>query len=263
MRRGTEGHASRAAGAWPVLAWIPALLALCVAGLHGQEPDSSAVLTGTVVSAMTGGPLEGAAVSLVGARHGVHTDERGRFTLTGLEAGRDTLEVELLGFSSKRLPIDLAADRLTTVTLLLSETVLRMEEIRVTVKRDNRGKLREFYDRMERGFGYFLTPEDVERRDARSTSDLLRGVPGVSVGANDIYGAQVRITRRSVSSHCRQPRVYLDGQVAEDFRIDDLPAEDVLAVEVYRGASETPPLFKFRGATCGTLVFWTRDGRSR
>lgn len=262
-RRFAGRAARRARGAGSLLLASLALLAIPAGRLGGQSPDTSAVLTGTVVSALTGGPLEGAAVSVKGAPRAAYTDDRGRFSLMGLPPGRNTVDVAMIGFSKQQLPIELAPDGVTRVTLLLSRTVLEMEEISVTVRRDRVGKLREFHEREERGFGYFLTPEDVERRNARFTSDLLRGVPGVSVGAHSIYGTEVRIGRRSVNAHCRQPTVYIDGRLAMDFKIDDLESEDVLAVEIYRGAGETPPLFKFGGATCGTVVFWTRDGLSR
>lgn len=40
--------------------------------------------------------------------------------------------------------------------------------------------------------------------------------------------------------------------------IDQFSAVELDAIEVYRGASETPIEFGGRGAGCGTVLLWTR-----
>jgi hypothetical protein len=56
-----------------------------------------------------------------------------------------------------------------------------------------------------------------------------------------------------------QPMVWLDGQRAPGVEIDDLRKDDIQAIELYRGASVTPPQFATSGVTqCGAVVVWTR-----
>lgn len=210
---------------------------------------------------MTGGPLQNARVVLASSGRGSITDSTGHFALRNVPAGRDTLSVSLIGFAEQRVPLTLEPRRVTNVTLLLSETVLKVEDITVTVEERRTGKLAGFEERRKEGFGHFITPEQIEKRNPQHGSDLLRQVPGVSVGPYRFGRAPVRITRRA-SGNC-DPTYYVDGVAQQGFHIDDLNRDDILAIEVYRGPSETPPQFLFRYGGCGAIVIWTQEGGTR
>lgn len=230
---------------------------------QAQEADSTtATLSGRVVSAMTGGPLGDARVVLKGSGRGAFTDSAGRFTIRDAPAGRDTLQVSLIGFAEEQVPLTLRPDHRTQVTLMLSETVLRVEDITVEVRSPRRelGKLSGFWDREKQGLGEFITPREIEEADPQNGSDLLRMVPGIRVGAVRFGRAPVTFSR---SRQGCPPTYFLDGVLRQDMHIDDLNRDDLLAIEVYRGASEVPPQFKFGGRSCGTIVIWTREGRDR
>lgn len=256
----------RRASAASVAAAAAALLFLVPAALAAQEQeeaarDSTATLTGQVVSAMTGGPLENVRVVLKRSGFGAFTDSTGRFTIRDAPPGRDTVRVSLIGFADEQVPLSLKPGHVTRVTLMLSETVLRVEDITVEVRRNNEiGKLSGFWDRERKGLGAFVTPEEIERKNPQHPSSLLRGIPGVQVGAYTFGRAQIRITRSRTDC---QPTYYVDGTVSHNFHLDDMNRDDILAMEVYRGASEVPPRFRFRGGTCGVIVVWTREGRGR
>lgn len=246
------------AGAVAIL--LLAMLGLVPGPARGQEAaarDSVATLTGRVVSAMTGGPLENAQVLLVEEGRGTTTDERGRFRIGEVAPGPDTVRVRLVGFGDERLPITLRAGATTDVTLLLSETVLRMEEIDVTVDRPTPERLDDFERRRRRGLGLFLTPEDIASRDAQQPSDHLRNQPGLSVSRSILGEAEIRFTRTNLD--CR-PEVIVDGTLVQDFHVDDLNPDDIWAMEIYRGSSEVPPEFTMQFEGCGLIVIWTRAG---
>lgn len=226
---------------------------------ESAEGEGTAVLTGRVVSAMTGGPLEDARVLLLGSQRGDFTDEEGRFRIEEVPAGRDTVEVRLIGFASQTAPLELAPERVTRAVFSLSETVLSIEDIEVTVEqREPTGRLVGFEKRRQLGHGAFIGPEEIERSNAVVSSDLLRSVPGVAVGANTVGRTSIRITR--YQRMCR-PYVWLDGLPMGDYDIDNLVPDGLLAIEIYRGAAETPARFQKRGGQCGTLVIWTREGK--
>lgn len=228
-----------------------------------QEPDSTtATLTGRVVSAMSGGPLADARVVLTGSGHGSFTDSTGHFTIPDAPSGRDTLQVSLIGFAEEQVPLTLEPDRTTRVTLMLSETVLRVEDISVEVRNPRReiGKLSGFWDREKQGLGEFITPEEIEKANPQHGSDLLRMVSGVRVGPYRFGKAPVTFSR--ARQGC-QPVYYVDGVLRRGMHIDDLNRDDILAIEVYRGPAETPAQFKFSGRSCGTILIWTREGRDR
>jgi iron complex outermembrane receptor protein len=227
-------------------------------------PDTAtATLAGQVVSAMTGGPLANARVVLRNSGRGAVTDSAGEFLIRDAPAGSDTVRVTLIGFAEEEVPLTLKADRTTRVTLLLSETVLKVEDITVEVDQPARStKLEGFDKRRKTGHGHYIGPEEIEQRNAQRSSDYLRGVPGVSVGASRLGRAEIRVTRNPVGQNC-DPVVWLDGVPYPDYHIDQLNRDDIMAMEIYRGPSETPPQFDFQGEGCGTIVVWTQDGIDR
>lgn len=246
---------------------LGAVLALATAAPLGAqeaeaEADSVATLVGQVVSAMTGGPLPSAKVVLKNAGRGAVTDTTGEFAIPDVPAGNDTVRVSLIGFASEQVPLRLKPGHTTRVTLMLSETVLKVEDITVEVtggrsstKLENAG----FYRRQKRGLGHYITPEEIEQRHPQEPADLLRNVPGVQVGARTLGRTKVRITRNPVGMDCG-PVYWVDGAMFQDYHIDELNRSDIMAIEVYRGPSETPARFKFRGQGCGTIVIWTKEG---
>lgn len=242
-----------------------ALLGLSVSPLRGQESvdrDSVATLTGRVVSAMTGGPLEDAQVMLARAGRGTTTDERGRFRLADVPAGSDTVRVRLIGFADERLPITLQPGATTDVTFLLSETVLRMEAIDVTVDQPGPSSVRleGFERRRRRGLGLFLTPEEIEARGAQQPTDYLRNQPGISVSRSMLGRSEILMNRTNLDC---TPEILLDGVLVHDFHMDDLNQDDIWAIEIYRGSSEVPPEFTMHFEGCGLIVIWTRAGGPR
>lgn len=245
-----------------------AALALAIPlGLPAQQdstssdarPESrSATLVGQVVSATTGRPVDGAVVSMIGSGFGALTDSTGAFRIPQTYAGRDTIEVRYIGYEPSRTPIELAPEQTNRVTLLLSPTVVRVADLTVEVRRSRRSaKLRGFIERREKGFGIFFTPRDILTRNPRLPSDLLRGIPGVTVGRIEHGKAPVHMGRGARG--CR-PAIYLDGVYQSGLDVDDIPPEDLGAVEVYRGATDTPPEFMRLGSTCGAVVIWTPSG---
>lgn len=245
-----------------------ALLALAVlltvscwpSSAAGQGSDSTATLTGTIHSATSGSPLENVRVALRRSGRATVTDSAGRFALEDLPPGADTLQVQLIGFAEESAPLALTPGHITRVTLELSETVLTVEEIEVTVRRSRAGtRIAGFIQRREKGHGVFIGPDEIEESRATRSSDILRSVPGVRVSSAGIGRSSITIQRGQ--RRC-EPFVYVDGLPARDYHIDNLSPDDLLALEVYRGASETPPQFRFRGGQCATLVIWSREGRA-
>ena len=108
--------------------------------------------------------------------------------------------------------------------------------------------------------GAFLTPEEIEEKSPQHTTDLLRGVPGVQVGPYRFGRAPVNMSRARMNCG---PTYYVDGVVRKGLHLDDINRDDIVAMEIYRGPSEVPARFRFRGGNCGVIVVWTREGRNR
>lgn len=222
------------------------------------ETRRPATLVGQVVNAMTGGPVDGAVVTLIGSGYGAITDSAGNFRIPQTWSGRDTVEVRFIGYEPSRTAIELAPDETSRVTLLLSQTVVRVADLTVEVRRSAKArKLQGFVERMEKGFGTFFTPRDIRNRNPRLPSDLVRGLPGVQVGRIE-HGRAPVYFGRGQRLGCK-PAIYVDGVYQAGLDLDDIPREELGAVEVYKGITDTPPEF-MRTSDCGAIVIWTPDG---
>lgn len=240
-----------------------AFLALAGSPVSGQSTretpadTSSATLVGQVVSATTGKPIEGAVVMLRTSGAGALTDSTGNFRIPSAPAGQDTIEVRYIGYETSDTPIELRAERITHIVLLLGQTVVRVADLHVEVPADRRGKMAEFERRRRAGHGYYIGPEDIEKRKPlRLVSDIFRGVPGIYVGRQEHGRQPVWIER---GQRCK-PTIYLDGVLMRVFEIDDISPEELGAIEIYRGPAEIPGEFLQPGNSCGAIVIWTPAG---
>jgi len=209
---------------------------------------------------MTGGPLGGARVVLKTSGYGSITDSAGDFRIRHAPAGFvDTLQVELIGYADQSIPLKLQAGATTRAVLSLSPTVLRLEDLHVEVRRSSlRDPLTEFHRHERTGMGYFVTPEMIEQQNPEQTPDILRRVPGVTVGAQVNGRSEVHVVHSNLNCY---PTLYLDGALWPRHYLDELDPAQVLAMEVYRGTSEIPPRFMgFGRPDCGVIVVWTRQG---
>ncbi|WP_419162224.1 carboxypeptidase-like regulatory domain-containing protein [Candidatus Palauibacter sp.] len=224
-----------------------------------ERERRTAELVGNVASASTGLPIQHAVVQFRGSGAGALTDTEGNFGIPETWAGEDTLEVRLEGYEPSFTVLDLVPDQTTSVTLILSRTVVRVADLTVQVRQTRRARnLTGFVERLEKGFGTFFTPRDIINRSPRLPSDLLRGLPNVSIGRIE-YGRATIYLGDGARLGC-EPALYLDGMYQAGMQFDDLPREDLGAVEVYRREVETPMEFMRTGSTCGAIVVWTPDG---
>ena len=146
-----------------------------------------------------------------------------------------------------------------TGLLFLNAFAVRMADLVVEVRQTRRARnLTGFVERREKGFGTFFTPREIINRNPRLPSDLLRGEPGVSVGRIQ-YGRAEVFMGQGASLSC-PPALYLDGMYQAGMQFDDLPREDLGAVEIYKRDLETPMQFMRTSSTCGAIVVWTPDG---
>ena len=205
-------------------------------------------LSGTVRTA-DGQPVRGATVLVWGSGVEAATDAGGRFVLSGLPSGTHNLEVRSIGYQPARIPVDLGRKKPATVTVALEKAVPVLDPVEIVGERDRDAT--GFTRRSRGGFGDFITSEEIEKRHAIATSDLLRTTPGVQIVPGGPMGSTV------LMRGCR-PTLWIDGMklMGED-SIDHLVQPgDIVGIEIYRSAGETPPQFS-GGSACGTIVVWT------
>ena len=223
-------------------------------------PLETAHLIGQVVSAIDGRVIGGAVVSLLRSGIGAISDSSGNFNIPLTIAGTDTLEVRFVGYESGTVEIYLEPDRVTRIALLLSPTTVRVAELNVEIERSDTPALYAgFYRRKNKGIGRFITPEEIVRRRPRYTTDMLRSVPGLAVGATIAGRARVTVTRELIPC---EPVIFIDGLYVPSMPVDDILGTDLGAIEVYLGPSQVPVQFAtLAPSSCGAILVWTRRGR--
>ena len=196
-------------------------------------------------------------------------------------------------------PIDVKADDDLTSVFHLRRLPIVLDPVDVSVQATQRYLgLMGFYDRQRADFGHFITPDAIERRQAARITDLLAGLPGVSLvsmttGSAGARFVQLRGSDLGQGGVCR-PRVFVDGilyargdsrprrdgdrpdlerrpdeviqRIDQGLSLDDIGhPSNIAAIEVYRSASQVP--VQFGGTSvetlCGVIVIWTRTGTTR
>jgi hypothetical protein len=151
----------------------------------------------------------------------------------------------------------------------MGKRVAALDQVTVFGKRSRRMRdLTGFAERKQKGFGRFITRQEIDDRNVLSACDLLRQVPGVSVFDDGTTGCSANIRGSTTGTtlgsgrqapHLCEPTVYEDnmpfGGTFSEFTRTVLPKE-ILGIEIYSSATEPPQFF----GACGVIVVWTRTG---
>ncbi|MEO6528499.1 MAG: carboxypeptidase regulatory-like domain-containing protein [Gemmatimonadaceae bacterium] len=205
--------------------------------------SGSAGIAGIILSSR-GGPVANALVRVVSTAPVARTNEVGQFTLTGLPAGTQELEIRELGSQVQRRPVDLRAGRTARATIQL-KNVFVLEPVRTVSARAK-------YDRFETNrrtslTGLFLNQEDIERRHVLQVSDLFGSmVSFVIVG----QGPSARVV--NLRGRC-SPNVVIEYRENQD--INSVPPSLVAAIEVYPTTNGAPAEFT---NLCGVVRIWLK-----
>ncbi|NIM49983.1 MAG: TonB-dependent receptor plug domain-containing protein [Gemmatimonadales bacterium] len=227
-----------------------------------------------MVDAETGEPVLVSAVILIDAagvtRAGGITDSAGGFRLWAPEPGTYSIRADAKGYTTLvSPPFRLKGEETIELELRVSGEVEQLEPVVVTGEAQPfaPGPLRGFWERKRRGFGQFVTREEIEKSGAVYFTDVLRMVPSVRVVRNprlNPFSAHSQYTVRIVGYGNCQPVLYLDGiklgkidEVTERGPDVFLSPHDLEAIEVYR-VSEVPGEFGGSDARCGVIVVWTK-----
>jgi len=214
-------------------------------------PDSSAIL-GRLVARDSHEPIRRARVALRDTKLTTTTDSSGHFTFTGLAPGTHTLEISAVGYASATWPVVLAPRQVLTHEFELTLLAYQLPE--VVVKEKGLRRFAGFERRRQAGMGYFLTREQIERRDPATLVDVLvtvRGVQQVCL-SNDCIPKMVR------SPPGCYPQYFIDGIESTAYFARHTPPHDIEGIEIYRGSSETPGEFEGSNSGCGVIVIWTK-----
>ena len=245
-------------------ALIATILAAVVAPSLGAQSDPPP-LTGLVNTGIVAGvvedtlstPVAGAQIGVVGMRgHGVSEDD-GTFRIAGIQPGARVVVVRRIGFRPESLAVNITAGTVHDVRIRIRAAPQWVAPVVIDARTSKyTGFLRGFYERRDRGTGVFFTAADIEERNPRFVTDLLRTVPGTRIA---VRGAENVITFRGFSC---LPLIWIDGNAATAAYLDpDLFDPMTLAgIEVYKGPATVPAaLMGVQGkGACGVIALWTK-----
>ena len=243
---------------------VAALSAVLLIATAAQQAAAQ-VIRGKLLDQYTNQPIVGATIALVtptNAPVGVttKTGNDGSFSIKAPADGIYRLRADLSGYLSAVTPaIELGKGDEIDINWRLLAGQIQMRPVAIVASnRRTSGKLSGFYDRAQRhGFGYFITPDQIQKMRPFFVTDLLRTVPGLEVLPSPRgFGNIVRTLEGC------QPAVYLDGV---RFRlmgesIDNIVDPNSLeGVEVYTHAAEVPAQFMDARNNCGVIALWTKN----
>jgi hypothetical protein len=223
-----------------------------------QQPRGTARVFGKVVN-RNGAPVAGARVGLMGTSAATITRANGDFVLDSLPAGTQAIVVRQIGYRPTEVAVDLSSRTPARVTVQLGVFVPELSPVEVVSRRDEGLQKVGFLDRKRTAAtGYFIGPEQLEKRNAMKFTDILRSTPGIRVTEQNGH-ATVTSTRSAQASGC--VTMYVDGAQWQQLEPGDLDSfvqpNEVAAIEVYSGAS-VPPQFSQAGQNCAAVVVWTK-----
>ena len=233
------------------------LLALAAAA---SPLAAQVVVTGKIVDDSTRAPIEGAEIVVEGpgSRRAAVSNAEGLFTLDGMTLGVGAAIVRKIGYRPLRLRTLAFSDDTVEVEIRLPKAVVELAPLEVKATSLPSG-MTDYANRRFTGMGNYIDPEELRRSEGRRLSDLLRGMRGVQIRPTS-GNRYIAVSGRSGCASA----VWLDNmQIYNPERrnpvvdIDQIPISQLEAVEIYRGAADTPielgPV-----TSCGTIVLWTR-----
>ena len=169
MRKRMSGHAlSRSLG-------IPLLGLFCLtaplARATSQEAGSTGTVSGTVTNEQ-GAPLAGVQVTVEGTGLGAVSQDNGRYVITHVPVGARTIRVRYVGYRPQSMPVTVAADQRAAENFRMVEDPLSLSSVVVT------GTATPRVNEEASVAITTLTPELIDQAAPRSTTEMLRYVPG-------------------------------------------------------------------------------------
>ena len=226
---------------------------------------SDEVLLGRVFDE-SGTPLSYANVQ-VNFRQRFMADDSGRFQLPR-PTGTATLLVRRIGFEPFEFRLLSMPD--TALRVVMAPIPVQLKGVVVSGASPFRSlDLHNFYTRMkeyERGGnrGYFITPEDIEKRRPTWITQMGQDLPGIRVCSQAKVTCPVGhpLGEMFVGRNGCKMTVYVDNVRIVGGRRDDavnqmVSAPMVAGMEVYPTALNAPPRYHSNG-TCGVVLIWTK-----
>jgi len=259
------------------LVWL-ALVCLLFSGGASLAAQTRAI-TGTVTDSTTGGPIPGAAVTVVGTRLGVNSRDNGNFIIPNAPDESVRLLFRAIGY--RRIEVTVGPDE-STVDVALARDPFKLEELVVTGQSTGISK-----QNLPNAVSV-VTADELQRSPTSTLEQAMQGkVPGAYIQENSGApggGIQVQLRGISTINGPADPLFVVDGIVVSNAaiangqnavtaaaaggnasnqdnpvnRIADLNPADIERIEILKGGSAAS-IYGAK-ATNGVVIITTKRG---
>ncbi len=254
------------------------------ANLSAQQTSRTGILYGSVLTDPNDRPVAGAEVR-VGPTLYARTDSAGEFAIKGIPPGVHQVLIRHLGNKPIDTQVSFSPGDSLGRDFVLSLEIPDLDTVRVAGKAAypnvaERGKMIGFATRKRMGFGRILDTLVFQKEQSRRLSDVLRsymsgtiidmgssaaiGTRSGALSFKELPSGDATDQRRGAKRACYS-QVFVDGlKVYEPepgrslFDINSLSPNVLQGAEFYSGPASTPPEYGGLGASCGTLLLWTK-----
>jgi TonB-linked SusC/RagA family outer membrane protein len=245
--------------------WLMAcgLAAACLPLTYARAQQSVAQgdpgrITGTVTSAESGEPIQGATITVLGTRLGAITNPQGRYSVS-IAPGVYKVRVNMIGYGQIMMDsVPVTAGQNATANFQLVKQALQLAQVVVVgygsqEKRDVTGAIAS------------VKAEEIKQTPTTNAIEAIKGkVPGVDIvttGFKPGDGVRVRIRGQRSIKASNDPLYVLDG-VPMAGGIGDLNPADIESIEVLKDASATA-IYGSRGANGVVLITSTKGSAGK
>jgi hypothetical protein len=227
---------------------------LCLAGsstLSAQKVK----LTGTVVDER-GAPVPNVELTLNRSNRTegkARSGEAGQFDFGQVKPGTVLVIAHRLGFQRRSFEVNI--DPALTQQSVQIDIANLPTEIDTLVIEESSGRIQEFMDhRKASKFGHFFDQKEIRAKSPRYVSELFRTIPGARLTPSP--GGGSKLTLRGC-----QPKIWLDGVLAQDAEIDDvIGPNEIAGIEIYPSWAGIPAQYMDReNRACGAVLIWSRQ----
>jgi len=244
---------------------IPLAL-IAVLALAGTRVDAQQRNLRGIVTDSAGYPLPNVEVRIMELGRMSRSDPQGRFVVEHITDRIVDVTFRRLGYEVKSVRVSMIDGEGDSLRVVMRAEPLRLNTVENEAKEDQHPFFAEYEKRRERGIGTFITQKDIERLNTSYPSDAFRRIPGIrfvnaSQGMGVRFMSAIGMTggRNGGASGGCVPTIWVDGQAAVGMEIDEIRAQDIHGIEIYRGAATIPAQFAKGGLTqCGAIVVWTK-----
>lgn len=229
---------------------------------------TTGVIDGAVADTMLR-PVSFAEVTILRTEIKLQTNSQGRFRFNDVPPGQYLLIVRRIGFRPISSIIQVGTRDTLRLSFIMEPAIQSLDRVVVTEERKSLRML-EFEQRRQQGWGFFLTGEQIEKRNLPVAADYLRLAPSISLaptpnasGIPDL----VAISKREGGSifgdgagACAMQIVIDNVPMPPRFPLELLPTpKEIAGIEVYDGPATVPPQFNGLDRRCGMVLIWTKD----